>query len=481
MKLLEHQKRLLDEIRSNPTERHGQLLPDGSLVGCVECEFHSAMLDARTVQRLGLGTHAEVYEARIETEFQDKDAIALAVKVEKPIRQSSGFLLKEIEILKALSEVGVSPKYLGIFTVQIAEIDCLSVGMELFDESLSSLKTRKDLVGDRRTTLLQWLTLSMFECASKMHDCGFLHRDIKPSNFMYKRSADGCSVRVVLIDFGSSVSVGETNDSPFRGTGAYASLSADPLQSHPIDDLWSVAWSILELSLESGLPWRSISARSDEGREELFKQKLAMLERLSDGPVEGVTELSRTLICCLHDVFRGDSSIADFRALLKQERTDLKISPEVILDALRPPSYRRLHNRKIPPVELLLNSHHRPELLDSSSRAIPFENNKIHSGIASAVAAVHAIDSPDHLLVDAERICITDLLTSACELRNCPLKHLPQTGIERSAIARQFRKSPVCIDSLARKCRIDACKLRHMDGQEILELFAVKRRRLFPS
>ena len=479
MTLVAHQTRLLDEIRSAPTERHSQLLPDGSTISAVEVLPGLDSSHVQTVQRLGLGTHAEVYEARLlATASGTYSPMTIAVKVEKPIRQSTGFLLKEIEILRAMANTGATPKYLGVYTVQIAEVDCLCVGMELFEESLSSLKTRKDLLGDVRAELLDWLALKMFECIFTVHKSGYVHRDLKPSNFMYRLSHDGQAVNVVVIDFGSAVAIGEKNDVAFRGTGSYASISADPFDSQPIDDMWSVGWALLELSLDNGLPWRSISARSEEGREELLKQKISMLDALVDGAVEGVPALTRSVLRMLYDIHKGCASVEHLKTLISSSASRSCMDSLRVVEIMRPPSYRRLHNRKIPPVELLLNSHHRKDLVESVSHGTPFSSHMVPPFIASAVAAIHAADSPGHLMVGSVRICVTDLLSSGCTLPDCPLLHLPQRGIERSVIAREMRKSPVCVDALVRKCRLNGCTLRHLDGEEMKNLFAVKRRRL---
>ena len=383
-------KRVLNEIEKNPVDRHEPLLEYGTIASLKDSENFLGFSTVRIYKRIGLGTHAEVYEAcPVEVSLP-----SFALKVEKPLKHSSGFLGKEGKLLESLSGSGIAPEYIGKFNVSIGDVECLGVGMELFDDSLSSLKSFRNTL---TLEVLDWLLVQMFECIFRIHQLGYLHRDIKPSNFMYKASPEG--VRVSLVDFGSAIRLGEKTLTPFRGTGAYLGLSCDPMESKPLDDYWSTAFSLLELAIEGGLSWRSISARSEDGRAEILKQKKGLLSNIFEGNMSScISPLFGNTLALLFQS-SSDSFQTQFRELVSD--TPVKASLHAITNCLRPPTCWRLEGPKEMKnfQSILLDKSNRESLASISSRCYPFRAldpyNPIHNGILSVLSAIGQQASQD--------------------------------------------------------------------------------------
>jgi serine/threonine protein kinase len=481
MKILEYQAKLVSELSVNPVDRHPALIPDGTLLHSVELVEGVNFHHVEILRRIGLGTHSEVYAVRDGNVHSGEKHVEFAVKVEKPIKQALGCLVREIEVLKSLSGCSATPRYLGAFTVPIGGVDCLAAGLEIFDESLSSLRQPGGVVEgrDHRDQLLDWVSVRMFEALFKIHDRGYLHRDIKPSNFMYKVSRRRGDPRIVLVDFGSSIAIGERNDYPFRGTGAYSGLLMDPMESKPLDDYWSVAFCILDLSIEGGLPWRSLSSRTDEGRGEIRKQKFDLLQRLKDG--ETLEDIKSRLTCLgrklVVSLFQCNSDISEFRSLVKSVSSELIFDRDTVMDQLRPSNYRQAHLPKglqrvaIP--RIFLHGKYRSEMDAITSRCEIFQEPiDAGNGLLSLCGAVttHA-DQASIPVIDGKRICISDLVGTCKEL-NCPLMHVPAKGIERSAIQRPFKKQGLCMDGLVWKCRDEKCQRIHLAKEDLKRIFS---------
>ena len=149
--------------------------------------------------------------------------------------------------------------------------------MELLGENISDLRKKQPGQQMSLSSVLR-LGLQMLEAIKGMHDVGLIHRDIKPSNFAMGLG-DKSSV-CVMIDFGLSKKFRSSNgeirparDSPgFRGTARYASVNAHLEQDlGRRDDLWSLFYVIIELSLGS-LPWSRMKEKDDISA----KKQLAM-------------------------------------------------------------------------------------------------------------------------------------------------------------------------------------------------------------
>ena len=341
-------KRLLEEIEKNPVERHEPLIEAGASAVLIQSGLELNFKTLQLGKRIGLGTHAEVYEAHPV----GLSAPAFALKVEKPSRHAAGYLKKEIEVLARLSDSQVTPQYVGTFSVLVGDVACLAVGIELFEDSLSSLKASR---GSLAPEFIDWLTSQMLTCVFSLHRQGYLHRDIKPSNFMYKPSADG--VRVALVDLGSSIAIGTRNEASFRGTGAYSGITSDPFESKPVDDYWSTFFSVLDLAIEGGLPWRHISARSEDGRVEILKHKKDLLASIFEGKhSSSVSELLATSLALLYQS-TPESFETQFNQLLSD--SPIEIDQHVVMEQLRPSHCWKLELpkqlKKFQPHSILLN------------------------------------------------------------------------------------------------------------------------------
>ena len=441
----------------NPVERHAPLLLDGAVITMIEPIPGFECGDVKTMKRVGLGTHAEVYEVQPIRPSGDGPPLTFAMKVEKPIKKASGLLMKEIEIIKAISHLPSVPKYLGAFVVTIADVECLAFGLELFDDSLSSLKqSRRDVPASHHTQLVDWLSVEMMTVVLELHDCGFLHRDIKPSNFMYKLTPEGIP-RLALVDFGSSIAVGEANgEAGFRGTGAYTGIDADADQSQPVDDHWSVAFSLLDLCIPGGLPWRALSARTDEGRLEIQRQKVEILERIKkdevDGILESVTPRVEDILCALYDGsdLRNEVGSLDHRHSAGSMAT--------IVSLLRPST----RTKQIAPASML-NGACREEISRTrvSVTAFGVDNDgafgqsDFKEGVVSVLSS---LQTSSLCVFEGQRVCLAELLTGTCPHRIiCPLLHIPARGIALSAITRWIRINSICVESSVGKCPSRKC------------------------
>jgi serine/threonine protein kinase len=466
--------KIINQLEKNPTEKHAPLLARGDMVQTWDQSSAQSLFKAEIVQRVGLGTHAEVYEARL---FLGPKAVDLriALKVEKPLKIAHGHLARECDILRHLNSSSVTPRYLAPFIVEIAGVNCLAAGMELFDESLSAIKVSGKLVTEPdRRELLDWLLVQMFLCVFEVHTRGFLHRDIKPSNFMYKLGSDG-QLRVVLVDFGSAVPLDGPNEKPFRGTGAYSSPMADPMQFRPVDDYWSVAFSILELTVEGGLPWRSISGRTEDGRAGIQTKKLSMIQSIVNEGEFSITNLTRKVFQFLID---GDLQgvqglIHSFSPIPLQDR---------ILSILHPSNFSKLdlprELKKIHPLSLLTCKEYRSSLAHVTSHCTPFP---LKQGVISPPNLQEAVLSVlAQIGVDAESnqilpLCMFQARGQECEIPNCPLIHIPGIGFARSVVLRKLRRNPICFQHvIAGKCGESACTFTHPSCDEIREVFHIR-------
>jgi serine/threonine protein kinase len=421
------------------------------------------------VKRIGLGTHAEVYE--VSTGIDGPvDTFSFAIKIEKPTKQSMGLLMKEIDILKSLNPSKCVPQYFGAFTIQIAGVDCLGYGMELFDDSLSSLKHgKKGLSNIQRADFLLWLSSEMFECVFTLHKAGILHRDIKPSNFLFKLSSSG-QPRISVVDFGSSVSFDEASDQTFRGTGAYASPYADSSRFTAWDDYWSVVFSLLELSLNGGLPWRTVSARSEEGRIQLADEKNILLEHIRnntahdtlDDVPEHIKKIARELLnlskSCELDSFEDTIKKMSFECDMMS-----------VFESLRPVIRQPVKNLQKPNT---IVSGNRNEILDNSAStgSVFVSLDEVDTRLLTHISSLASLGGNKHLAVKGKRVCVTELVTGSCS-NACPLFHLPFKGIQLSAILRRLRRREICVRSVAGKCDDKRCTFLHLSHELVLSIY----------
>ena len=432
------------------------------------------------VSRIGLGTHAEVYETTLTLDNHLKSRISIALKVEKPLKIAEGCLSKEGEALEALSCRGVTPMFVGTFSVNIAGKPCLAVGMELLDECLSSLRSSDSSVFIDRGTMLDWLMVKMFDCIFDLHDAGYIHRDIKLSNFMYKLDEDG-AVRIALVDLGSSIKVGEELDDPFRGTTAYSNPTADPMQSRTVDDYWSVIFSILELSIPGGLPWRSVTDRGAEGRARVNEMKFELLEAIQNDVHASVSGLCRSVCGLLMELFTDTTRLREEIRSLFEHSGPFPTTPSIIAQ-LRPENACKVQVpsdlKKVHLSNFLMDGKYRDRIQELRSRTLPFPIPKkllqppAFQGGVEAILASLANDYQDKTVTDEKPLCMFEVRGLACSIPDCPLEHISGSGFSRSAALRNLRRSLVCVDKLLfQKCRNSACDRSHMSVSEVRALF----------
>ncbi|CAK5078403.1 unnamed protein product [Meloidogyne enterolobii] len=140
---------------------------------------------------------------------------------------------------------------------------CHYIIMELLGPSLAVLRkttqSRRFSIGTALRVGEQCL-----DAMEVMHLAGYLHRDIKPSNMCIGLSQFGKHRTVFIIDFGMARKYLQPNGqhrnergrAAFRGTTRYVSLTVhDRKETGPVDDLWSLYYSIIEMG-EGVLPWR---------------------------------------------------------------------------------------------------------------------------------------------------------------------------------------------------------------------------------
>lgn len=477
---MDSQKNILLSLEKNPIVKHPALVPEGRRVDFDKREVRFPSEYCVVNSRIGLGTHAEVYDATLTLGNDLKQSVSIALKVEKPLMIAKGCLASEKVALEALSGLGVTPIFVGVFSVNVADKSCLAVGMELYDECLSSLRISEQRCSADRVAMLDWLLVRMFKCVFDLHDAGFIHRDIKLSNFMYKLDDIG-DLRVALVDLGSSIRIGQESEDRFHGTSAYSNPLADPMQSQPVDDYWSVIFSILELWIPGGLPWRAVTHRGPEARARVNEMKIQLLKTISDDVNSSVSGLCRSICRLLmdfnSDVYRLRGEITS----LCERSGTFQTTPNIV-DQLRPENAYRVQVptdlKRVPLSNFLMNNKYRNRISEIRSRTIPFPvpDGLLHppafqSGIQAILASL-AYDYRDKILTDEKPLCIFEVRGQACDIIDCPLEHVSGSGFARSATLRNLRSSPVCVDKLLfHKCRDTACNRSHVSVPEVRAIF----------
>ena len=482
---MSHVESILRVLKKNPVEKHEAFLVHGDVVSQEASTNELQIGDVKILRRVGLGTHAEVYEvAPCRIELRD---VRLALKIEKPIKHASGFIDQEISVLGSVSDECV-PKLLGVFTKEIGGVICRGFCMELFHDSLSSLKPQKTLSDIANATLrdsfILYIASRMFDAVLRFHKFQYLHRDIKPSNFMFKIVSPD-SFRLALVDFGSAIPFGDRNSAEFRGTGAYAPIDTDPWLSKPEDDYWSIVFSVIDLCIPGGLPWRSLSARTDEGRAEIVSQKQAFFQSISNNYTTDLTiHIPNTLKELIKSLIENPDSIKDTIMDLVSSPNISESTTEKYIELFMSPSPMRINLPKsLTPASALLNRSSRAIIENecevpaaSSSVLFPIPQNsddvlvKVQAMLHQAVTNKHIAKTPDVLAL-GERICLSELTLGDCHPR-CPLRHLSCSGIARAAIVRSTtRLQKICMQNFFDKCSDKNCDYLHLDSDTVRRMY----------
>uniref|UniRef100_A0AC34QYM9 Protein kinase domain-containing protein n=1 Tax=Panagrolaimus sp. JU765 TaxID=591449 RepID=A0AC34QYM9_9BILA len=209
---------------------------------------------------IGAGGFGQIYKA-----VDDVTRIAVAVKV-VPTDHEPGRMILEQRVLISLRGYHHVPQLIASGNYD----SYFYIVMEMLGRNLSDLKKKTKLKRFTIGTVLRVGQQALLGIKA-VHDVGFLHRDVKPSNMCI--GLDGMNRRTIyLVDFGMTRQyrndkVGgfrkERAYAGFRGTMRYVSLTVhDRKEQGPVDDFWSLYYSIIELG-EGSLPWRTMTEPED--------------------------------------------------------------------------------------------------------------------------------------------------------------------------------------------------------------------------
>ncbi|KAL1232300.1 putative serine/threonine-protein kinase [Trichinella spiralis] len=190
------------------------------------------------------------------------------------------FLEREINLLRALQGSKHAGKLYGFGWLNgsyYMVMDLLGPNLsELVQNSAKKQLSQKNAIH---------LAIQMLEAVEDIHNAGYLHCDVKPSNITVglRQNSDFSSSNIYFVDFGSSLQFKDrygnrlaARNSTFRGTLKYASLNAIlEVELGPIDDLWSVFFTIVKLLL-GYLPWDGTNSLKEiiEMRQRFFSGQL---------------------------------------------------------------------------------------------------------------------------------------------------------------------------------------------------------------
>jgi serine/threonine protein kinase len=474
----------LDTIRKNPVDKHDALFGAGIVALGTNSGISDPPRDLVIVKRIGLGTHAEVYETR---PVDGDQGTRIALKVEKPIKYASGLLGSEIEVFRVAASASHKclPTFLGEYEIEVGNTTCRAFAMEMYSETLSYVKQSKSYLRcttTEKSDIIDYLSTELFRILFHLHDSiKYLHRDIKPSNIMYKQGSPG-QVELCLVDFGSAVPIGQSNESEFRPTGAYASIVADPTNSTELDDYWAVIFCLVDMCVPGGLRWRNISGRSEEGRKEILSEKFNFFEQLRDGTNTEVPECLRSIILEMVDICIAfpDPEIAtdQCKSVLRDRFGNLGDSPTptIVFQALIP---SRIRGNLTLEKHEYLSSSNRTELTslvaqNASSCSVLFS---VPSSLSGAQLYLHACAGGLHdrnsvkVGNDRRGVCLIDLVGGGCKSSTCPLLHMPCSGFSRSAIQRNFSGKKICAKHFISGACKNACNLYHLDKEILHSVF----------
>lgn len=208
-------------------------------------------------KKIGKGSFGETYAAVDEGTSQN-----VAIKIEQ-LEGSKNALRQEVIALRQLQGCQFVVRF-----IHAGRQDHYNyLVMERLGENLAELRKQQPNGTFSMCTSLR-LGIQMIEALEGIHELGFVHRDVKPANFVMGHRADARKRgRAYLIDFGLARKYRLPNgtirppreDAGFRGTTRYASINSHKKRElGPVDDLWSVFYTLIEF-LKGSLPWQRLS------------------------------------------------------------------------------------------------------------------------------------------------------------------------------------------------------------------------------
>ncbi|KAK0425682.1 hypothetical protein QR680_009321 [Steinernema hermaphroditum] len=217
----------------------------------------------RVERMIGGGGFGQIYKA-----VEGEKGRTIAIKVE-PVDNEPSRMILEQKVLNMLRGSKHIPLLVASGTFQ----DCMFIAMEMLGANLCDIRKKRVT---RRLSVATVLRVGeqAVEALKIVHDTGYLHRDIKPSNMCVGLASTGQQRTIFLVDFGMTRRFRSEAGSfrkervyaGFRGTLRYVSLTVhDRREQGPVDDLWSLLYSIIELG-EGGLPWKNLVDPDDIAR-----------------------------------------------------------------------------------------------------------------------------------------------------------------------------------------------------------------------
>ncbi|TKR93955.1 hypothetical protein L596_008314 [Steinernema carpocapsae] len=217
----------------------------------------------RIERMIGGGGFGQIYKA-----VEDRKRM-IAIKVEKPVDNEPSRMILEQKVLNILRGCQHIPLLFASGSIN----DCMYIAMEMLGPNLCDIRKKR---ASRKLTVPTVLRMAQqaVDALKLVHDIGYLHRDVKPSNMCIGRFSNRTHRTFYLVDFGMTRRYRSESGSfrkervyaGFRGTLRYVSLTVhDRREQGPVDDLWSLLYSVIELA-EGGLPWKNCIDPDDIAR-----------------------------------------------------------------------------------------------------------------------------------------------------------------------------------------------------------------------
>ncbi len=180
------------------------------------------------IEELGSGSYGTVYLVKYKDEIYAMKSMIAKTKKQKKM------YLKEIEILKYLTEIEDSYKYISCYRFKKVKNNVINIGTDYINGP-----TLKTYIKNNNNIYILDIMYQLLMGLKFLHDNGIIHRDIKTQNIL----VDGEICK--FIDFGFSCSIyDEKCLSSIRGSPAYHSPEhydkTDVVQKRSKEDIWSL-------------------------------------------------------------------------------------------------------------------------------------------------------------------------------------------------------------------------------------------------